>query len=134
MSGQARQLGGARRLTPVTEYGPGKTIHWIQARKAWEDNETWKVGTLEGVDGELIRVRFPDETVIYWSQDAKHAADYLDGGGRRVVVTDRWRILAIPSMSGNVIGLSDEWAPGSVFALTESPNPRFIGIDRRDDA
>ena len=52
---------GERRIGAVARYRLGGSVHSIQARKAWEDVESWQPGVLEAIDGDIATVRIVDE-------------------------------------------------------------------------
>lgn len=113
-------------------YGAGEQVHWIQARKASEDHDTWRAGNIVSIDGRVIAVEVEgeDRPVYFESAGAHHPAR---SGIERVWVTERWHVLAYPDPPGNAIGLrppGDD--PGSVFDRAGAKRLRFISIRRTE--
>ena len=50
-------------------YIPGHTVHYIQARLSWEDQDQDVAGVIESIDGQLIRVRVGGEVREYRNHD-----------------------------------------------------------------
>ena len=108
-----------RRTKPeVSRYRLGNNVHFIQARKAWEDTDTWLMMMLLDQDDDLVTVAEPtaaniDETPVW--------------------ITERWRVLAVPSDPGNVFRIN-EARDGSIFQLTAADTLRFYTItDLKDE-
>lgn len=114
-------------------YRPGEQVHWIQARKAWEDHETWIVGAVESVEGRQIRVGTNDgaSSATFESDGAPLVAA---SGETEVWFTTRWSVMAFRTDRGNVIGLVDpeDAPPGSVFRLAGTRRLHFISIKRAE--
>jgi hypothetical protein len=114
------------------DFRPGHTVHWIQARHAWEDLEDWRRGRLTSVEGRKLEVELADKVRrMYWSDSAPRFAGVLPA---RVYVNERYSVLAMESGQGNVI-VNDEIAPppGSIFDLSRG-NLLFISIAKVDDS
>jgi hypothetical protein len=108
-----------RRTRPeVSRYRLGNNVHFIQARKAWEDTDTWRMMMLLDQDDDLVTVAEPTATNIDETP---------------VWITERWRVLAVPSDPGNVFRIN-EAKEGSIFQLTNADTLRFYTItDLKDE-
>jgi hypothetical protein len=128
-------------------YRLGGQVHWIQAGKAWEDDETWRDGTLLAYDGETATVAFhsPFESGGDTDPDSEGTGAEFDGEfaraafdleeaavenlplGGQVWVTDRWNVLAFPDEKGNAFALRPEREmEGTLFARIGVSHLRFL--------
>lgn len=118
------------KATPPSTDGPhlpGFKMHWIQAKKASNDNENWIEGSLITVERREIVVAFPGAAKrVYWSMDAPRFVGVKEG--IRVFVNERSHVLAVSSRDGQVIGIQDEYPDGSVFAMAGSTKLAFVSI------
>lgn len=115
-----------RARTKKTHYLPGFTMHWIQARKAWEDEENWRPGHLTAVLGRQMAVDFADgSTSMYWSMSAPLISGSLPVPA---FVNERWHVLAIGSADGNVIGVGSVHREHGVFAMAGERQMAFLSI------
>jgi hypothetical protein len=108
----------------VVRYDIRGTVHPIQARKAWEDNDTWLAAVVVAHADGFIDVLFLAE-----SEDADDVPI-----GRPVWVTERWGVLAYADENGNAIAikkLAD--MPQSVFALAGAERLGFVSVRRVED-
>jgi hypothetical protein len=102
----------------VAHYQIGGTIHPIQARKAWEDEESWREAVVVDQNGDIVEVAFIDD------DETSPAA----GSSQHVWISDRRHILAVADDAGNAIAVHppDEMPEGSVFARAGAQRLRFI--------
>lgn len=115
----------------MNDYLPGE-VHWIQARKASEDHESWREATVERIDEWVITVRCEGEheSAHFISAGAGHLAR---SGIDRVWVSERWSVLAYPDEDGNVIGVQPPGKnPNSVFDRAGTQRLRYINITRTE--
>ncbi|MGW0044176.1 hypothetical protein [Rhodococcus sp. NPDC003348] len=82
-----------------TSYGPGHQVHFIHARKSWEDERSIDVLAVVQSDG-LIRLEWPDEVVVRWHHDARRLAAALRRTGGFARWKSGWHALAVPSGPG----------------------------------
>lgn len=80
------------------EYHREHKVHWIQARKASEDRQSWRSAQVLSVEGETITVRFGD------GEEARFRSGWADliteDGATRVSITETWGVLAYPDRGG----------------------------------
>lgn len=116
----------------MNDYRPGRQVHWIQARKATEDHESWQEGLVRQIDGPVI-------TVVLEGHD--HPAHFESAGARllagsgidRVWVSERWSVLAYPDQDGNVIGIQPPGKnPESIFDRAGTQRLRYVSITRTE--
>ncbi|MFA5890833.1 MAG: hypothetical protein WDA27_07770 [Actinomycetota bacterium] len=94
-------------------YGPGHEVHWIQAKKSWEEPGLVEEGEITHIESGLIRVRIGSEDREYWNHDTECLRRTVRRRGRRVVVQERWSLLKVPSTRGY-----------SCFCIAKSGSPR----------
>lgn len=82
-----------------TRYGPGHQVHFIHARRSWEDGDSVDVLAVVQSDG-LIRLEWPDEVVVRWHHDTRRLAAALRRTGGFARWRPRWHALAVPSGPG----------------------------------
>ena len=114
----------------MEDYRPGQQVHWIQARKATEDYESWREATVERIDGSVITVlcEGEHEPAHFTSAGAGHLAR---SGIERVWVSERWSVLAYPDPEGNVVGIQPPGKnPDSVFDRAGTQRLRYLSIKR----
>jgi hypothetical protein len=100
--------------------------HPIQARKAWEDNETWMAGRLLAYEDRVATVVFGDGDV-----PARESGLWLGGP---VWVTKRWRVLAFADEEGNAIALRPlEEMSDSIYGRIGHERLRFVSIRLVDE-
>jgi hypothetical protein len=87
-------------------YHRGHTVHWIQARKASEDQTGREPGrVVETGDGWLV-VSFRDgRRALYGHHDVPRLERLVQAHGDHVIVQDRWGILRLGS---HLISISRE--------------------------
>ena len=128
------QTGRSRRAQPECDlYIPGHMVHWIQARLAWEHPREWAV--LEGVQGQVITVRFSDRIARYRNHQVEALLDVAERGSS-VLVSARYGTLSVPSDHGSLwcfcIADADEpWRACSVAPM--GPVSCQDLIDRLED-
>ncbi len=94
------QAGRSRRPQPECDlYIPGHIVHWIQAKLAWEHPREWAV--LEGVQGQVITVRFPDRSARYRNHQVEALLDIAERGSS-ILVSARYGTLSVPSDHGSL--------------------------------
>lgn len=79
----------------MTDYRPGRTVHWIQARKGAEDSASWRTALVhEAARGYLV-VAFPGEpTFVLRCQQVPPALFHASPGEPiPVEVSLRWSLL-----------------------------------------
>jgi hypothetical protein len=105
----------------VARYEVTGNPHPIQARKAWEDNDTWMAGTLLGFEDGVATVAFGDG-------EAPAAVTGLRIGGP-VWVTERWGVLAFADEDGNAVAIRPvEEMDDSIFTRIGHGRLRFVTI------
>ncbi len=95
--------------------------HFIQARKAWEDEDTWIAGVAISNSDGLVEVAFlPDGADLPL--------------GRPVWITERWGVLAFVHAEGNAIACKEDAdMPRSVFALAGADRLMFKSVTRVEE-
>jgi len=123
-----------RRARPECDlYVPGHEVHCIQARLAWEHPREWAV--LEGVQEQVITVRFPDRVARYRNHELEALLD-IAGHGSSVLVSERYGVLSVPTGRGTlrcfcVADADEPWRACSVAA--KDPVSHHDLIDRLED-
>ena len=88
---------------PEPSYASGEEVHWIQAAKGMRAMDRWRQGSLLGVDGYRLTIRF--DTGVTGSFYCRHSADVaaiprevqlLRDGLPLVIVVEGWSLLVIP--------------------------------------
>jgi hypothetical protein len=126
--------GRSRRAQPNCDlYIPGHMVHWIQARLAWEHPREW--GVLEGVQGQIITVRFSDRIARYRNHQVEAVLDVAEDGSS-VLVSTRYGTLNVPSDHGSLwcfcIADADEpWRACSIAPM--GPVSHQDLVDRLED-
>ncbi len=131
----------------TARYRLGGNVHWIQARKAWEDADSWKPGVLLAIDGDTATVRFVDKSSLWGSIPPEvPAGGSEDDGemargafrieeasleglpvGELVWVTERWGVLAFADEDGNAFALRPpSGMAGTIFVLAGAGKLRFL--------
>lgn len=101
----------------LVPYRMRRRVHHIQARKAWEDTDTWRAATvIDESDGVVILAVGDWET-------RDHVPD-----GPPAWVNERWKVMAFPSERGNVIPTGLD-ADGSIFERGNAGRLQFVGIE-----
>jgi hypothetical protein len=108
----ARETGGRAQRFPGNEVGrigraqpncdlyvPGHMVHWIQARLSWEHPREW--GVLEGVQEQVITVRFSDRVARYRNHQVEALLDVAEQGSP-VLVSTRYGTLGVPTDPGSL--------------------------------
>jgi hypothetical protein len=114
-------------------YIPGHTVHWIQARLAWEHPREWAV--LEAVQGRVITVRFSDRMARYRNHDPEALLD-IAGHGSSVLVSERYGTLSAPTGRGTfgcfcIADADEPWRACSVAPM--GPVSHQDLVDRLED-
>ncbi len=128
------QAGRIRRAQPECDlYIPGHMVHWIQARLAWEHPRESAV--LEGVQGQVVTVRFPDRIARYRNHQVEALLDVAERGSS-VLASTQYGTLSVPSDHGSLwcfcIADADEpWRACSVAPM--DPLSYRDLIDRLED-
>jgi hypothetical protein len=90
-------------------------VHWIQAKKSWEEPGVVQAGTVIEVGVGLLRVLVEGEIRVYRNHDTPRFLAIARRYGRDVEVQERWHLLKVPHPEGKwcfCIGLAtDEWVP-----------------------
>lgn len=115
-------------------YRPADEVHWIQARKAWDDRECWvKVRIIEVQDARF-RVRLPSgEMVWLFCGVAARARNVYRGLPLPAVLCERWGVLGIARHAeeeGGPVAVSIGDPPARVFRLAGSREVRFFNVRR----
>jgi hypothetical protein len=114
------------RLDGVAQYELTGNPHPIQARKAWEDNETWMAGTLLGIKDRVATVAYIDGGDVGGDSTDREQENGLSIGGR-VWVTERWGVLAFADEDGNAIAIrSLDELGDSIFGRIGAVRLRFV--------
>lgn len=117
----------------VAQYEVTGNPHPIQARKAWEDNDTWMAGTLLGFKDRVATVTYLDEDDADGDSIARRSESGLSIGGR-VWVTERWGVLALADEDGNAIAIRPlEDLSDSIFTRIGSERLRFLSARLVDE-
>ncbi len=96
-------------------------VHFIQARKAWEDEDTWTAGVAVS--------KFDGVVGVVFSAEGEHLPP-----GRPVWVTERWGVLAYVHEDGNAIAVKDLVdIPRSVFARAGTQRLMFNAVERLEE-
>jgi len=108
-------------------------VHWIQARLAWEHPREWAV--LEGVQQQLITVRFSDRIARYRNHQVEALLDVAEPGSS-VLVSVRYGTLSAPTGRGTfgcfcIADADEPWRACSV-APTDPVSYQDL-IDRLED-
>lgn len=138
----------------IAHYRLGGQVHWIQAGKAWEDDKTWRCGTLHAYDGETATIVFQDpddsgknssshEPVTSDENGGKYARAAFDLEeaavenlplGGLVWVTEQWGVLAFPDEHGNAVALHPTAGMvGTLFARIGTSQLRFLHARRVEE-
>jgi hypothetical protein len=119
-------------------YGPGHQMHWIQAKKSWEDEQPMiDVSIVVHHDGR-VDLEGDELTLTMWNHDPDRLRDVVDYAGRgRAVWKPRFHVLALPGPSGYLFNLAalDQRTPchpGARQAPGES-TPDFLARTIRED-
>jgi hypothetical protein len=130
----------------TARYRLGGNVHWIQARKAWEDAESWMPGVLLAIDGDTATVRFVNESDLSGGIPAEVHMGGADDGemargafqieeasleglpvGELVWVTERWGVLAFADEDGNAFALRPaSGMAGTIFVRAGVGQLRFL--------
>jgi hypothetical protein len=88
-------------------YGPGHQMHWIQAKKSWEDEQpVIGVSILVHHDGR-VDLAGDDLKLTMWNHDPDRLRDAVAYAGRgRAVWKPRFHVLAVPGRSGYLFSLA----------------------------
>jgi len=152
-------------MTPVKEstmgdgytYGPlsavpfkvDPSVHWIQARKAWDDDTNWVEGTLATFEDDTAVVALRPLIAVPTAEDSDQTPSELVRGifnievlpiddlgpGETVWVNERWGVLAFADPDGNAIAIQQPTEmPESVFTQAWTRRLRFVSIQRSGDA
>jgi len=132
----------------AVEYTLNPNAHWIQARKAWDDDATWVEGMAIGSDGDAVTVvlrpllELPDEDESGTSDSGVvrgifDLAEKPLGSielGRKVWVNERWGVLAYVDHDGNAIAIQPLGVmPESVFAMAGFGRLKFVSARRQGE-
>ena len=87
-------------------YSPGHQMHWIQAKKSWEDGQpTIDVSVVVHNDGR-IDLEGDELQVTMWNHDPERLRDVVECRGcGRAVWKPRFHVLAVPGPSGCLLSL-----------------------------
>jgi hypothetical protein len=104
MNREQREAARRRHAKQCGSYRSGRTIHWIQARKAAEDRTGREPGeVIETGEGWLL-VHLDDGTHRrYGNHDIPRLEQLLEERGTRVEVQERWGVLWLGT---NLISIS----------------------------
>jgi len=115
-------------------YRPADEVHWIQARKAWEDRECWVKVRIVEVQDTRFQVRLSSgEAVWLYCGVAARARNVFRGRPLLAVLCERWGVLGIPRHAeeeGGPVALSISDPPARVFRLAGSREVRFFNVRR----
>lgn len=114
-------------------YHRGQTVHFIQARLAWEDHESWERVTVRFVEPPRIIVE--DESGVsryYEAAEAGWIGQAANDGNTTALVTERWGIIAVESEKGQVIRNpnAEHTDPGSIWVKCDADRLRFVSVIR----
>ena len=125
------------------------SVHWIQARKAWDDDTNWVEGTLATFEDGTAFVALRPLIAVPTAEDSDQASSELvrgifnievlpiddPGCGETVWVNERWGVLAFADPEGNAIAIRQSTEmPESVFTQAGTRRLRFVSIQRSGDA
>ena len=137
---------GERRIGSAARFRLGGSVHWIQARKAWEDPGSWMPGVLLAMDEDTATVRFVDELDLRGGIPPDVQVGGADDGemargafqikeaslqglpiGELVWVTERWGVLAFVDEDGNAFALRPlTGMAGTIFVRAAASQLRFL--------
>ena len=80
-------------------YGPGHQVHWIQAKKSWEEGPEISVSKLVVHDDGLVDLEGHELKATMWNHDPGRLRDAVHYRGRGVW-KPRFYVLAVPGPSG----------------------------------
>jgi hypothetical protein len=117
-------------------YGPGHQMHWIQAKKSWEEGPEISVSKLVVHDDGLVDLEGNELKLTMWNHDPDRLRDAVHYRGRGVW-KPRFHVLAVPGPSGYLFNLAalDQRTPchpGARQAPGES-TPDFLARAMRED-
>lgn len=81
-------------------YRPGHDVHWIQARKSWEEPGLVEEGVVTQVGEGIVTVQIGPEVRRYRNHDTARFERILRRRGMNVIIQERWRLLKVPSPEG----------------------------------
>lgn len=111
----------------VARYEVTGNPHPIQARKAWEDNDTWAAGTLLAFEDKVA-------TIVFGDGEGPASVAGLRIGGP-VWVTERWGVLAFADEDGNAVAIRPlEELSDSIFTRIGHERLRFVAVRLIDDS
>ena len=111
----------------VAQYEVTGNPHPIQARKAWEDNDTWMAGTLLAFEDGVATVAFGDQEELALETGLRI--------GGPVWVTERWSVLAFADEDGNAIAIRPlEELSNSIFTRIGHGRLRFVTIQLAEES
>lgn len=82
-------------------YRPGHEVHWIQAKKSWEEPGVIDTGVIVSLGLTEISMRIGSEERKYWNHDTGRLRETVRHQGQAVVVQERWSLLKVPSPTGH---------------------------------
>lgn len=106
----------------------------IQARLASEDTKNWKAGTLIAVNEIELELEVEFRSGVIWKYRSKSASVFARIVPAPIFVNERFRVLAMASVDGNVIGTQVDQPGGSIFDLAGKSRLQFIRIVLPDEA
>ena len=88
----------------MTSYKPGTNVHWIQARKALEDQENWQIAKLDDIGSGVITLSVNGATTQFRCDDSTRLREVYTSGrvpvtkdGTPIVVhATNWGVLIVP--------------------------------------
>jgi hypothetical protein len=112
-------------MSKATNYQPGHSVHFIQARKALEASVRWQPATVVEVGEGTIRLQLREGVAIYICNDTQRLSDLFDTG--RVPLNAQGDHFAIFAPHGVlIVPCGDE---GKVFPTTAGINSTVAYIE-----
>ncbi len=118
-------------------YGPGHQVHWIQAKKSWEEGPEITVSKLVVHADGLVDLKGPELELTMWNHDPDRLRSVLNDHDRRADWKPRFHVLAVPGPSGYLFNLAalhqrTPCHPGARRAAGE-PTSDFVVRAARED-
>lgn len=84
----------------TVNYSAGNAVHWIQAKKAFQDRDSWRPAQVVDIgDGELS-LAVGEDPARFLCADSPRLARILNGASR-VRLSERWSLLSVSNGPDN---------------------------------
>jgi hypothetical protein len=120
-------------MTKYPSFAPGENVHWIQAKRAAQDLDSWRDGWVVAISARRVTVAFRDGTRRRYRSrtgalTTAMANGMVPGVGEacRAGVAERWRLMAVSASSSPRSGFVTRLEDGAAVEAVDVDSPTVL--------